>query len=181
MQTLLPALSLVIGGARSGKSTFAERLVMGSGLAPVYVATAEAGDDPEMAARIAAHKARRGRNWREVEAGRALGAALGAARPGEAVLIDCITLWLTGILLAGDDLETAEEELLAALRSCAAPVVVVSSEVGAGIVPENALARRFRDAQGRLNQTLAARADLAVAVVAGLPLVLKGALPEALR
>ncbi|RMD94842.1 MAG: bifunctional adenosylcobinamide kinase/adenosylcobinamide-phosphate guanylyltransferase, partial [Alphaproteobacteria bacterium] len=146
MQNSLPALSIVIGAARSGKSALAERLVTGSGLAPVYVATAEAGDDSEMGARIAAHKARRGGNWREVEAGRNLAEALATAKEGEVVLIDCIMLWLTGVLLAGEPLDAAEEELFAALRRCPAPVVAVTGEVGAGIVPDNALARRFRDA-----------------------------------
>jgi adenosylcobinamide kinase/adenosylcobinamide-phosphate guanylyltransferase len=170
-----PALSLVIGGARSGKSAFAERLVGASGRAPVYLATAEAQDD-EMAARIAAHRARRP-GWRTVEAPRELASALAGAAAGEIVLLDCATMWLSNALLAGADLAAEEARLIAALGACAGPVVVVTNEVGLSIVPDNALARAFRDAQGRLNQRLAASAGLVVAVWAGLPLVLKGALP----
>ncbi len=173
---LLPHLSLVLGGARSGKSGLAERLVTGSGLARRYIATAQAWDD-EMRDRIARHRADRGEGWTTVEAPLDLPAALRDARPGEAVLIDCATLWLSNHLLAGNDLETEAATLLAALAACPAPVVIVSNEVGWGIVPENALARAFRDAQGRLNQQIAARADLAVGVMAGLPMVLKGQLP----
>ena len=173
----LPALSVVIGGARSGKSALAERLVLGSGRAPVYLATAEAWDD-EMAARIGAHRdARAGAGWRTVEAPRDVGAALAGVSADQAVLLDCATLWLTNVMLGGADLAAEETALLAALAACAAPVVVVTNEVGLSIVPENALARAFRDAQGRLNQRLAAQAGLVVAVWAGLPLVLKGALP----
>jgi adenosylcobinamide kinase/adenosylcobinamide-phosphate guanylyltransferase len=173
----LAPLSLVIGGARSGKSAFAERLVLGSGLQPVYVATATAFDG-EMADRIAAHRADRdGKGWRTLEAPRDLSAALAGATAGEAVLVDCATLWLTNALLDGADLTAEAAALEAALAACAAPVVVVSNEVGFGIVPDNALARAFRDAQGRLNQRLAAAAGLAVLVAAGLPVVLKGRLP----
>lgn len=175
----LPHLSLVLGGARSGKSRFAERLVSATSRPRVYIATAEAWDD-EMRARIAAHRDDRGADWRTVEAPRDLATALGRATPDEVVLLDCATLWLTNALLAEADLATEGAGLLAALGACAAPVVVVTNEVGLSIVPENALARRFRDEQGRLNQRLAEQAGLVVAVMAGLPLVLKGALPEGL-
>lgn len=174
---VLPALALVIGGARSGKSALAEALVTGSGRRPVYLATSEPGDDPEMAARIAAHRARRGTAWREIEAPRDLAPALAGVTGGEAVLIDCATLWLSNLMLARADLATETEALSTALAACAGPVVVVTSEVGAGIVPDNPLARAYRDALGLLNQRLAAEAGLAVAVIAGLPLVLKGRLP----
>ena len=173
---LLPQLSLVIGGARSGKSGLAERLVTGSGLARRYIATAEAWDD-EMRDRIARHRADRGPGWTTVEAPLNLAAALAQAQAGEVVLVDCATLWLTNHLLADHDLAQEGAGLLAALAACAAPVVVVSNEVGWGIVPENALARAFRDAQGRLNQQIAAQADLVLGVMAGLPMVLKGRLP----
>ena len=172
----LPRLSLVVGGARSGKSAFAERLVTGFGRPRRYIATAEAWDD-EMRARIAQHKRDRADGWTTVEAPLDLAAALAAARPEEAVLVDCATLWLTNHLLADHDLPAETGRLVASLAGCAAPVVIVSNETGWGIVPENALARRFRDEQGRLNQRLAQEADLAVTVIAGLPLVLKGQLP----
>lgn len=174
---LLSPLTLVVGGARSGKSGLAERLVTGSGLIRRYIATAQAWDD-EMRDRIARHRADRGAGWITVEAPLDLPAALAAARAGEAVLIDCATLWLTNHLLAEHDLEAESATLRAALARCPAPVVVVSNEVGWGIVPENALARAFRDAQGRLNQQIAAQAGLVLGVMAGLPMVLKGQLPE---
>ena len=173
---VLPRQTLVIGGARSGKSRFAESLIVGSGRARVYIATAEAWDD-EMRARIAHHVQDRGRDWITIEAPHDLVEALGRVTADQAVLLDCATLWLTNRMLADADLAAETAALIAALRNCAAPVVIVSNEVGWSIVPENALARAFRDAQGRLNQQLAAEADLAVAVMAGLPLVLKGRLP----
>lgn len=171
----LPPLGLVIGGARSGKSSFAESLIAGTGRPRRYIATAEAWDD-EMRARIAAHRQDRGAGWTTIEAPRDVAAALDGA--GGAVLIDCATLWLSNTMLAEADLETGVTQLLAALIRQPGPVVVVSNEVGWGIVPDNALARAFRDEQGRLNQRLAAKADLVVGVMAGLPLVLKGKLPE---
>lgn len=170
-----PRLTLVTGGARSGKSRLAEALVRASGLPRTYVATAEAWDH-EMRARIAAHRAGRGEDWHTIEAPRDLPGALATAPPG-IVLIDCATLWLTNVVLAEADIASETEAFLAALDARLGPVVIVTNELGWSIVPENALARRFRDEQGRLNQTLAARADLAVAVVAGLPLVLKGRMP----
>lgn len=175
---MLPDLSLVLGGARSGKSAFAERLVLSATRTPVYVATAEAWDD-EMRDRIARHRvARGGSGWATVEAPRDVAGVLADVAPDEAVLVDCATLWLTNHLLAEADLDRETEALLDAVASCAAPVVIVSNEVGWSIVPENALARAFRDAQGRLNQRLAAQAGLVVAVMAGLPLVLKGQVPD---
>ena len=173
---MLPRLTLVLGGAASGKSAFAEGLVLRSGRAPVYLATAEALD-AEMRGKVKRHRARRGAEWRTIEAPRDPGAALAAVTAAEAVLLDCATMWLSNHLLAGGDLDAAEAALLSALDACAAPVAVVSNEVGHSVVPENALARRFRNAQGKLNQRLAARAGLVVLVVAGLPMPLKGALP----
>lgn len=165
----------VLGGARSGKSALAERLARETGLARVYLATAQAFD-AEMAARIARHRADRGEGWRTVEAPHDLAGAL-ARVDGEAcvVLVDCLTLWLSNRMLAGADVEAESAQLCTALAAMRAPVVAVSNEVGFGIVPDTALGRRFRDAQGRLNQQVAALADLAVLVVAGLPLVLKDA------
>lgn len=172
----LPHLSMVIGGARSGKSRFAEGLVIRSARPRLYIATAEAWDD-EMRARIAQHQQDRGPDWRTLEAPHDLPVALASARPEEVVLLDCATLWLTNRMLAEADLEAEAAALIAAIVACPAPVVVVTNELGWSIVPENALARRFRDAQGRLNQRLAEAAGLAVAVIAGLPVALKGQLP----
>jgi adenosylcobinamide kinase/adenosylcobinamide-phosphate guanylyltransferase len=173
---MLPSLTLVLGGAASGKSAYAEGLVTAHGGPRVYLATAEA-HDAEMRAKLDRHRARRGPDWRTVEAPRDPGPALGQVGPGDVVLLDCATMWLSNHLLAESDLPEAEAALFHALDTCAAPVVVVSNEVGLSVVPDNALARRFQNAQGALNQRLAARAGLVVNVIAGLPQLLKGALP----
>jgi adenosylcobinamide kinase/adenosylcobinamide-phosphate guanylyltransferase len=170
--------ALILGGARSGKSAIAEKLVSLRGKPRIYIATAEAWDD-EMRDRVARHRADRGPGWQTVETPLDLAGALGRVDPGAVVLVDCATLWLTNHLLADHDLEAEAAHLTAAIIACPAPVALVSNEVGWGIVPDNALARRFRDAQGRLNQQMAAQADLVLGVMAGLPLVLKGALPKA--
>ena len=169
-----PAMSLlVIGGARSGKSRYAQELVEGSRLAPVFIATAEAWDD-EMAARIRLHVAARDSRWRTVEAPYDLASTLAeAAAPGCAVLVDCLTLWLSNLILRGDDLAAATGQLASAVATLAGPVVFVTNEVGAGIVPDNALGRAFRDAQGRLNQEMAHACQAVVQITAGLPLQLK--------
>jgi adenosylcobinamide kinase/adenosylcobinamide-phosphate guanylyltransferase len=166
-------ITLVLGGARSGKSRYAEALV--GALPPpwLYLATGEACDD-EMTARIVAHRTRRGSDWRTIEVPRDLAGALARAPAGGAVLVDCLTLWLSNQMLADADVEAESDRLDDALARANGPVVLVSNEVGFGIVPDNALARRFRDAQGRLNQRMAARADRVVLMVAGLPLVVKG-------
>lgn len=175
----LPHLSLVIGGAASGKSAFAEALVRDTGRPRVYVATATAtATDDEMRAKIARHRALRGLDWTTVEEPFDMGAALATVAADQVVLVDCATLWLTNHLLAEHDLEAECAALQEALAASAAPVVVVTNEVGQGIVPDNALSRRFRNAQGALNRQLASRAGLVVTVIAGLPLVLKGALPQ---
>ena len=174
----LPPVTLVLGGARSGKSTHAEKLVTGTlyGGAPrpaVYVATAEAGD-VEMATRIMAHRARRGGAWTTVEEPLKLAEAVEtAAASGQPILVDCLTLWLSNLMHAGADLDEASDDLVRALDDCAVPVVMVSNEVGLGIVPETPLGRAFRDAQGRLNMRMAARADRVILMAAGLPLVMK--------
>jgi adenosylcobinamide kinase / adenosylcobinamide-phosphate guanylyltransferase len=162
-------LTLVLGGARSGKSRCAENLITGLPAPWIYVATR----DTEMAERIAAHQARRGAGWKTIESPRDLVGAL-AARDKAPVLIDCLTLWLSNLLLADADMDAEIERLDDALARAAAPAVLVTNEVGFGIVPDNALARRFRDLQDRLNQRIAARADRVVLVVAGLPLLVKG-------
>jgi adenosylcobinamide kinase/adenosylcobinamide-phosphate guanylyltransferase len=167
-------LTFVIGGARSGKSRYAEGLIAALPPPWTYVATAEALD-AEMSERIGAHRARRGSQWRTIEAPRDLAAALTASATIP-VLIDCLTLWLSNLMLADADIEAETERLEQALAAAEAPVIVVANEVGSGIVPEHALGRKFRDLQGVLNQHIAARADRVVLVVAGLPLVLKGKL-----
>lgn len=143
----------------------------------LYIATAQAYDD-EMRTKIAAHRARRGAGWTTMEAPLDLAAPLASATPDQIVLLDCATLWLTNQMLAERDLVLERTRLIDALSTCAAPVIVVSNEVGSGIVPDNALSRQFQGAQGQLNQALAAHADLVVQVIAGLPNVLKGQLPE---
>ena len=172
---MLHRRTFVIGGARSGKSRFAEDLVTQTGKACIYLATAQAFDD-EMGDRIANHKASRSDSWRTIEAALDVTPVLRASKPEQVILLDCATLWLSNHLLAESDLDAETQKLLAALQNCPASVVVVSNEVGQGIVPENVLARRFRDAQGSLNQRLAEWSDLAVLVTAGLPLALKGQL-----
>jgi adenosylcobinamide kinase / adenosylcobinamide-phosphate guanylyltransferase len=167
-----PPLTLVLGGARSGKSRYAERLISAMSPPWTYVATAEARD-AEMAQRIAAHQARRGSEWRTVEAPIDLSGALASAQTGP-ILIDCLTFWLSNRMLAGADVDREVGQLQAALARCSGPVVIVTNEVGCGIVPDNALARRFRDLQGSLNQRIAAAADCVVLMVAGLPVPVKG-------
>jgi adenosylcobinamide kinase / adenosylcobinamide-phosphate guanylyltransferase len=165
-------LALVLGGARSGKSRHAEALVTALPPPWLYIATGEPRDN-EMAARIAKHRARRGAQWRTIEAPRDLAGALAAAPEDAAVLVDCLTLWLTNVMLAGADIDAEIVRLEGAIARRGGPMVLVANEVGLGIVPDNALARRFRDAAGRLNQRLAARADRVVLLVAGIPMTVK--------
>jgi adenosylcobinamide kinase/adenosylcobinamide-phosphate guanylyltransferase len=179
----LPPVTLVLGGARSGKSTYAEKLVTGTlfGASPrpaVYIATAEAGD-VEMATRIMAHRARRGVGWTTLEEPIKLAEALdGAQTYRQPVLVDCLTLWLSNLMHVGADLDEATDHLLQALDDSASPVVFVSNEVGLGLVPETPLGRSFRDAQGRLNMRVAERADRVILMAAGLPLTMKDRPPR---
>jgi adenosyl cobinamide kinase/adenosyl cobinamide phosphate guanylyltransferase len=166
--------TFVLGGARSGKSRYAESLITALPPPWAYVATAEAGD-AEMIERIAAHRSRRGSSWRTIEAPRDLTAALKSCETMP-VLIDCLTLWLSNLMLAEADIEAEIVQLENTLAAATAPAVWVANEVGYGIVPDHPLGRRFRDLQGVLNQRLAARADRVVLVVAGLPLAVKGML-----
>jgi len=172
--TGMQKITLVLGGARSGKSRYAEKLVMAEPPPWTYIATAQSADE-EMAARIGAHRARRDASWHTIEAPHGLAQALTAQGRAPA-LVDCLTLWLSNLLLAGADIEAETSQLERSLAAAAAPVVLVANEVGSGIVPEYALGRKFRDLQGVLNQRIAARADRVVLMVAGLPLALKGAL-----
>jgi adenosylcobinamide kinase/adenosylcobinamide-phosphate guanylyltransferase len=171
------ATTLVLGGARSGKSAFAEKLIAESSLAKIYLATATAGDD-EMKARVAQHRAQRGEGWITIEEPLALVDALTReATRGRAVLVDCLTLWLSNLMLAERDPEIEARRLTRFLGVAKYPIVFVSNEVGLGLVPETPLGRRFRDAQGRLNQLVAASVPNVVFIAAGLPLWLKNSSP----
>ena len=164
----MPEITLILGGARSGKSARALALAQ----APrAFIATAEAGDG-EMAERIARHKAERGEDWALIEAPLDLPAAIREAG-GRTALVDCLTLWLANLMAAGREPEAETARLISALRAAQAPVILVSNEIGLGLVPMEPLSRRFRDEQGRLNQRIAAAADRVEFVAAGLPLRLK--------
>lgn len=168
-------LTFILGGAASGKSEFAERLAVATGRRLHYLASAQPFD-AEMHHKVKVHRARRGPEWTTHEAPLEPGPVLETLDHNCVCLFDCATFWLSNHLMEGGDLEAAQSRLLDALTGCPARVIVVSNEVGQGIVPADAMTRAFREAQGRLNIALAARADLAVQVVAGLPNVLKGCL-----
>lgn len=163
---------LVTGGARSGKSRIAEARCLGFGTPATYIATAEPFDD-EMRARIALHRARRGSDWRDHPEPVNLPAALRATDGAGPRLIDCLTLWLNNLMYHGHDVAASRAQLAEALRASVSPVVIVTNEIGMGIVPENALARAFRDAQGLLNQEIAALSDEVILAISGLPLRVK--------
>lgn len=185
-------VTLILGGARSGKSAWAEHLATGTGQRVVYLATATAGDD-EMAERIAAHRASRPPAWRTVEASGELADAVRThARPNEVVLVDCLTLWVSNEVLrhVGDEQDTAvmshddwaaieaqllaaTDDLLAGASAVGATLILVSNEVGMGLVPPSPLGRRYRDLLGRVNQAVARRADSVVLMIAGLPVDLR--------
>jgi adenosylcobinamide kinase/adenosylcobinamide-phosphate guanylyltransferase len=165
---------LVLGGARSGKSSFSERLVGESGLERHYIATGRAWDE-EMRERIARHREDRGTGWVTHEEPVALADRIAAvARADRAVLVDCLTLWLTNLMLEERDIAAEFAGLLAAVKAAPGRLVLVSNEVGLGIVPENRMAREFRDHAGRLHQQVAAIASEVYLVAAGLPLKMKG-------
>lgn len=166
------SVTLVLGGARSGKSRHAEALIEARPAPWRYIATAAAYDD-EMRDRIAEHRARRSTDWQTVDAPRDLAGALADVPAGTPVLVDCLTLWLTNQILADADMSAERERLIQAVHAFDGPLVLVSNEVGLGIVPDNALARRFRDEAGRLHQALAADADHVIFMVAGLPMTVK--------
>jgi adenosylcobinamide kinase/adenosylcobinamide-phosphate guanylyltransferase len=167
--------TLILGGARSGKSRFAQALAEQSEVRLVYVATAGAYD-AEMEERIERHREDRGERWETVEEQYDLAAVIARhSGSGATLLIDCLTLWLSNMMLNEQDVARALDGIIAALKVCDGHVILVSNEVGSGIVPETPLGRAFRDEAGRLNQRVAAQADAVALVVAGLPLWLKGA------
>ena len=169
-------ITLIIGGAASGKSLWAENYTLSATKRPLYIATAQPFDT-EMEEKIAAHRARRTAQWELKEAPLDLVEALSGLTSESCALIDCLTMWLSNHLLADTPLGPLETDLLKALSICPAQLVLVTNEVGYSVVPENALARKFRTAQGQLNQKLAAAANKVVLVTAGLPLVIKSADP----
>lgn len=165
---------LILGGARSGKSRYAQSIAEAFDGALVFIATGEA-HDAEMTARIDRHRADRGERWRTVEAPLALAEAIRAsAAPDHLLLVDCLTLWTSNLMHTGRDIDAATAELIAALRAAPGPVLMVANEVGLGIVPDNPLARAFRDAAGHMNQAIAAACDRVTFVTAGLPIIVKG-------
>ncbi|MDD7908449.1 bifunctional adenosylcobinamide kinase/adenosylcobinamide-phosphate guanylyltransferase [Pseudovibrio exalbescens] len=179
--TTRPRHLLVTGGARSGKSSYAESLIERSGLSKVYIATGQAFD-AEMRQRIERHQRDRGDGWTTIEEPIALSdVLLREARPDRAVLVDCLTLWLSNLMLEDRDTSDAAAQLGASLGFLRGPVVFVTNEVGQGIVPENPLARRFRDEAGRLNQHMASLCDRVVLVAAGQPVQIKPSLHPEIR
>lgn len=166
-------ITLVLGGARSGKSTFAESLARCHSQR-VYIATAERVDD-EMAHRIEVHRRQRGADWRTVEAPLDLAEAIRQeSTPNICLLVDCLTVWLGNLMHYDREIDAAQNALLNTLTNVSGPVVLVANEVGLGIVPDNAAARTFRDHAGRLNQAVARLAKRVYFVAAGLPVLLKG-------
>ena len=174
MTATSPGAVLVLGGARSGKSAFAERLVVETGLSRHYIATGRAFDD-EMRDRIARHRDDRGDGWETHEEPLALAETITAvARPDRAVLVDCLTLWVTNLMLEERDMGDAFAGLIQAIDAAPGRIVFVSNEVGLGIVPDNRMARAFRDHAGRLHQQVAAIVPQVYFIAAGLPLKMKG-------
>ena len=174
MTATSPGAVLVLGGARSGKSAFAERLVVETGLSRHYIATGRAFDD-EMRDRIARHRDDRGDGWETHEEPLALAETiLAVARPDRAVLVDCLTLWVTNLMLEERDMGVAFAKLAKAIEAASGRIVFVSNEVGLGIVPDNRMARAFRDHAGRLHQQVAAIVPQVYFIAAGLPLKMKG-------
>ena len=168
-------ITLILGGARSGKSAHGEMLALQDFSSPIYIFTAQAWDD-EMKSRIKTHKKRRaGKNWTDIEAPIKLSAAIkNNAVSNNCILVDCLTLWLTNLMMKEYDIDTAIDELLGIIRSAPGEIIFISSEVGLGIVPENSMARRFRDLSGKLHQKLAIEAENVLLMVAGIPMVVKG-------
>lgn len=165
--------TLILGGARSGKSAYAEQLALSANLHPVYIATAQPHDD-EMANRITIHQNRRGSEWTTIEQPLELCDALkDAAKASNIILVDCLTLWLSNLMMAKRNIEEETANLTALMPTLGAPVIFVSNEVGMGLVPETAIGREFRDHQGKLNQAVAKAADTVSFIAAGYPITLK--------
>lgn len=166
-------VTFILGGAASGKSAYAEQICVNTGKDRVYLATSQIFDR-EMRAKVDRHIVQRGEGWTTYEENFDLGPVLKSLSDQQVCLLDCATMWLSNHMLAENDLAEKKQDLLKAISACNADLVIVSNETGLGIVPDNALARAFREAQGRLNIALAAQADNVIQVTAGLPLVLKG-------
>ena len=173
-ENYISAVTLVLGGTNSGKSQFAEDLIVQSGRPRRYIATAQAWD-VEMRAKIKSHQVQRGPEWKTVEVPLEVEAALLEAQPGEIILLDCVTLWLSNLMMNDRDIKKSCSSLSATLQRAPCPVIIVSNEVGQGITPDNAMARTFMKHQGHLNQLLALHAEEVYFVTAGLPQKLKGA------
>ena len=172
---MLPPLTLVLGGAASGKSAWAEKFLLSSDLELFYAATARPLDE-EIKNKINLHKKRRGPRWSDIDATHDLKIALSCNNLRSAILLDCATMWLTNRLMDNLPMQESAIEFMQNISKCSASLVVVSNEIGQGIVPEHALSREFREVHGRLNMAIAEKADLVVQVVAGLPNVLKGSI-----
>ena len=166
--------TLILGGARSGKSQHGENLALKNFGSPIYIFTAQSWDS-EMDKRIVIHKERReGKNWQDVEAPIELSTAITShATEDTTILIDCLSLWITNLMLTDTDIDTAINNLLITIKTCPGEIILVSNEVGFGIVPENAMARRFRDFSGELHQKLALQAENVLLMVAGIPIMVK--------
>ena len=173
-KSAIDQIVFVLGGARSGKSRYAESMIVSSGLPKLYLATATAGDE-EMQRRIADHQSRRGEQWATIEEPLDIASVLGAhAAIDKAILIDCLTLWLTNLMMANRDIGVEVDRLVQTVQSAKGLIVFVSNEVGLGIVPIDAMSRAFVDHAGRLHQDIAAIADQVTMVTAGIPHHLKG-------
>ena len=176
-EAMMPNLTLVLGGAASGKSALAEKLAEGSRRRPVYIATAQPGDE-EMREKIRLHRKRRGVNWTTVEETAAVADVIGQRRQDEVILLECLTMWVMNLTVAGARTDIEAEKLMTAIADCPCPAILVSGETGMGIVPDSQLSRRFSAALGSVNQIAAARAELVLFAVAGLTLTLKGKAPS---
>lgn len=173
----LPKLTLVTGGAASGKSQYSESLIRACRLDKIYLATAQIWDD-EMKGKVEKHVETRGANWLTVETGTDLARAITAQDRNAAMLVDCLTMWITAKMMADEPALPEVDNVISAIQSRTGPTVVVTNEVGQGVVPDTAMGRAFRNEQGRINQQFGAQAQTVIAVMSGLPLALKGDLPQ---